>query len=366
MTGLVLLLLTVLVVLVATYLPGFLAVRALAGSRLLAVSFAPAIGAAVAGIGAMVAPMVGLRWSLLSFAAAGAVAVLAAWALARCGVRLPSTVLDGPLSAPRSLPGRSAWPAALIAALAVTVVPIAARAGRADAVLERYDTLFHLTALTHIRQTGNASSLDLNAVANTSLTPSSYPAAFHALAALVPGIDIPIVLNGAVLALALVPWILGSALLARAVFPRVAWAPPLVAVVATLIPASPVNLWIHLSPIPNLAGFAALSGSLAGAVALWGALAAPTEVAASPSAAHDVAAAPLGAGAVAALGTVGLAGAGLALLHPNVAVTALILLAVLTTATGLPRWRRRPWLVAVPVLALLPVALLTYTPWVRG
>lgn len=369
MTDLLLLLLTVLLVLLAAYLPGVLAVRALAGSRLLALALAPALGAAVGGVGAMIAPVVGMDWSLLSFAAAGAVLVLIAWALARCGVRLPSTVLDGPLGARRSRPARLAWSGALIAALAVTIAPIAARAGRADAVLERYDTLFHLTALTHIRHTGSASSLELNAVANTAMTPSSYPAAFHALAALVPGIDIPIVLNGAVLALALLPWILGTALLARAVFPRVAWAPPAVAVVATLIPASPVNLWIHLSPIPNLAGFAALSGAMAGAVALWGALTAPAEApaAASPLTANGIAASPVAAapvwpGVVAALGTVGLAGVGLVLLHPNVAVTALILLAVLTTVTGLPRWRRRPWLIVVPVLALLPVAVLTYTP----
>src|SRR5699024_5168239 len=64
----------------------------------------------------------------------------------------------------------------------------------------------------------------------------------------------------------------------------------------------------------------------------------------------------------AAVATVGLAGVGLALLHPNAAVTALILLAVVTAVTGMPLWRRQPWLVAVPVLALFPVAVLTYTP----
>src|SRR5699024_12635933 len=43
-------------------------------------------------------------------------------------------------------------------------------------------------------------------------------------------------------------------------------------VVATLIPASPLNLWIHLSPIPNLIGSAVLPGALAGAASLWSAL----------------------------------------------------------------------------------------------
>lgn len=365
MTDLFHLVIAVLLVLVVAYLPGFWTVRALAGSRLLALSLAPAISAAVAGIGAMIAPVVGLDWSWLSFAGSGAVLVLAAWILARRGVRLPATLLDGPLVARRSPAALVAWIGALTAALAVTIGPIAARAGRPDAVLERYDTLFHLTALTYIRETGNASSLNLNAVANTAGRPASYPAAFHDLAALVPLVDIPIVLNGTVLALALVPWILGTALLARVVFPRVTWAPPAVALVATLIPASPVNLWIHLSPVPNLAGFAALSGALAGAVALWTALAAqadpaPQEAACPPR--GGIAPAPARQAVIAALLAIGLAGAGLALLHPNVAVTALILLAVLTTVTGLPQWRRRPWLIAVPVLAMLPVAVLAYTP----
>jgi hypothetical protein len=304
----------------------------------------------------MIAPAVGLRWSLLPFAVVSTLLVLAAWALARRGVRLPATVLDGPLVPLRPLPVRLARWGALVAALAVAVGPIAVRAGRADAVLERYDTLYHLVALKHIRETGNGSSLALNAVTSTSGSPSSYPAAFHDLAALVPGVDIPIVLNGSVLALALVPWVLGTALLARAVLPEVTWAPPAVALVATVIPASPLNLWIHLSPVPNLVGFAMLSGALAGAVALWHALTAGALNAGSRSAE------PVLPAVVAALAVVGLAGVGLTLLQPNVAVMALILLTVLTTVKGLPMWRERRWLVAVPLLALLPVALLTYTP----
>lgn len=356
MTGAASLLLTVLVVLLAAYLPGYLAVRMMAGSRALALGLAPSLGAAVAGIAAIVAQLVGLTWSLLPFAAAGAVLVLAAWLLARAGVRLPATVLDGPLGerlgVPRSAAGRLGWAGALVAALAVAVVPILVRAGSADAVLERYDTLFHLTALAHIRETGNGSSLDLNSIASTAATAAWYPAAFHDLASLVPGVDVPIVLNGSVLALALLPWILGTALLARVAFPAVSWAPPVAALVAILIPATPLDLWVHLSPIPNLAGFAALPGTLAAAVALWGALTAderrtPARVALA---------------AVASVAVVGLAGLGLGLMHPNVAVTALILLATATAVTGIPLWRRWPWLIAVPVIALLPVALLTYTP----
>lgn len=381
MTGAASLLLVVLIVLAAAYVPGYLAVRALAGSRLIALAFAPAIGTAVAGIGAIIASLAGVAWTLLPFAVLSALLVLLAHLLARRGVRLPSTVLDGPLLAPRPLAAHLGWAGALVAGLAVAVVPIARQAGGAGAVLERYDTLYHLTALTHIRETGDGSSLTLNAVTSSTRAPSSYPAAFHDLAALVPGVDIPIVLNGSVLALAVVPWVVGLALLARTLFPQVRWAPPAVALVAAVVPASPLDLWIHLSPVPNLTGFAAMTGALAGAVALWHALTGPVRARAgldenasvsvlqpaSSPAGHDASdvpddAAPVRPAVGAALGVVGVSGIGLTLMQPNVGVMALILIAVLTIVTGLPLRHTRRRLLAVPVLALLPVAVLTCTP----
>src|SRR5699024_7944268 len=54
------------------------------------------------------------------------------------------------------------------------------------------------------------------------------------------------------------------------------------------------------------------------------------------------------------------AGPGLAL--PDGAVPAPVLLAVRPAVPSAPRWGRRPALIAVPVLAALPVALLSYTP----
>lgn len=87
MTGAASLLLVVLIVLAAAYVPGYLAVRALAGSRLIALAFAPAIGTAVAGIGAIIASMAGVAWTLLPFAVLSALLVLLAHLLARRGDR---------------------------------------------------------------------------------------------------------------------------------------------------------------------------------------------------------------------------------------------------------------------------------------
>ncbi|WP_245822856.1 DUF6541 family protein [Brachybacterium avium] len=285
----------------------------------------------------------GIRWSLLPFLLMAVLLVAVAAGLRRAGVSLPATVLDGALSPQRAVPGGAAW---IAGAVAVALVPLMIQAGRPDAVLERWDTLYHLSALQHVRETGIASSLQVGVISSTQGDPSYYPAAFHALAALVPGVPTATLLNATVLALAVVPWILGIALLARTVFAEVSWAPFAAAVTAILIPATPLDLWIHLSPIPNLSGFAALPGALAAAAALWNALL------------PGISARP----ALAAAAAVGSAGAGLGLMHPNVAVTALILLAVLTAVTAAPQWRRRPALIAVPVLAVLPVALLSFTP----
>ena len=356
MSGLPALVAAAITVLAAAYLPGFAAVRLLGGSRWLALALAPALGAAVAGTAAIAAPLVGLRWSLLPFLLGAAVLLAVALGLRRLDVQLPATVLDGPLGPRPTVPFAGAW---IAAAAGVAIAPIVYQAGRADAVLERWDTLYHLSALQRIRETGTASSLDLGSVSNSAGDPTPYPAGFHALASLVPGVEVPILLNGAVLALATVPWVLGIGVVARSLHPQAPWAPFAAAVVATLIPASPLNLWIHLSPIPNLIGSAVLPGALAGAASLWGALL-PRWVARAPDR-------PSGGGPVlrpglAALGVVGIAGLGMGVLHPNVAVTALILLTVLTAVTCAPHWRRRPWLIALPVATMAPVALLSYTP----
>src|SRR5699024_4079191 len=172
-------------VLAAAYLPGFAAVRLLGGSRWLALALAPALGAAVAGTAAIAAPLVGLRWSLLPFLLGAAVLLAVALGLRRLDVQLPATVLDGPLGPRPTVPFAGAW---IAAAAGVAIAPIVYQAGRADAVLERWDTLYHLSALQRIRETGTASSLDLGSVSNSAGDPTPYPAGFHALASLVPGV----------------------------------------------------------------------------------------------------------------------------------------------------------------------------------
>ena len=360
--------------LVLAYLPGYICMRILCGSPLLAMAFAPAISMAIAGLAAIGASFVGLRWSLVPYGLACAALIAACGAARALGITLPPTRLRASLLALPSKRQAVAWAAALLAALAVCLVPLFVVARTPGAILERYDALYHLNALAFIRDRGDGSSLSMNALTRTDLSAASYPAGFHDLASLVPIANIPIVLNGSVLVLAVVPWVVGNALLAAVVFPRVRWAGPTAAIGAALVPASPVDLWIHLSPIPNLIGFAILPGLLAAAYALWLTL----EDAVQPQAPRGILSArasssshaPSGWRKAAAWvkplvcmgGVAFLALVGLALLHPNTAVTLLLLLGVLSAVRILraPKQRRVLW--AIPVLALAPVFAVAFTP----
>jgi hypothetical protein len=331
-------------VLVLLAVPGLVAVRILRGSWLLALGLAPALGFAVVGISSLLAPAAGMRWSLLPWALASVFTAAAALALRRLGVVLPRTILVGRMMPARTVPGAPLW---IFAAAAIAVLPIMHAAGwRPDAVLERWDTLYHLNALQWVRESGSASPLTLGSISTTQRTASMYPSAFHALVTLVPWIRVPVLLNGATLALATVPWVLGTALLCRAVLPRISWAPFAGAVLGLLIPGAPLDEWIHLSPIPNLTGFAALPGLLAAAAAIWRTLGQAPTVRAS-----------LATVLVLATGVVGLL-----MLHPNTSVMALLMLAALTGTRAAMRLRERPALLLVPVISLVPVAVLQFTP----
>ena len=77
--------------LVVAYVPGYTCIRVLRGSVLLAVAFAPAISMGVAGLAAVGAGAMGVRWGIVPFALAF-VLLISACALARfLGVTLPAT-----------------------------------------------------------------------------------------------------------------------------------------------------------------------------------------------------------------------------------------------------------------------------------
>lgn len=341
-------------VLILQVLPALVSIRLLGGSWLLAFALAPACGFGLAGVAAILAHGIGVRWGVLPYVVSAAAVVIIAGLLRHAGIRLPVTpVLQGRLMPRRTVPGAPVW---LLGAAAVAIIPIARAARwRPDAVLERWDTLYHLSALQRIRETGAGSSLTLGSVSNTVGNVTPYPAAFHDLVSVVPWVPVPILLNGATLTLAVVPWALGIALLSRATHPGLPWAPFAGAILALLVPAAPLNEWIHLSPIPNLTGFATLPGFLAGTLALWRSVLGD-DVSALPRTARGFISSTAGVGIIA------WGGVGLTLVQPNVAVTALLIMAALTGADAVRTRRSAPLLIVIPLLLLVPVAVLAWTP----
>lgn len=347
-----LLLLTVVVAMTATVLlPGYALVRLLGGGPIIALGTAPALAAAVSALAAIAAGTLGVSWSMLPWLVAWLLLIGPAWWLHRTG-RLRGL---WPVQEPTA-PWRELWamrPLRLLLPVAVAVAlgPTLASLGRADGVLERWDALYHLNALTRVRLGGDGSSFVVGQVSNSAGRPVFYPAAFHDLAALVPSsVPVPIAVNGTILVLGVIPWVIGCALLARVLWPADRRGPAVAMLGALLVPAAPFNEWIHLSAMPNLSGMAMLPGVLAAAVLLWRGLLEDR----TPWARRLLVLTP-------GLVVLAAAGLGMALMQPNTAVMALLLIAVLTAVTSAPQWRTRPALLIVPLLMLLPIAVLRWT-----
>ncbi|MDR6861626.1 DUF6541 family protein [Phycicoccus sp. 3266] len=184
---------------------------------------------------------------------------------------------------------------------------------------QTYDAVFHLSAVWHVVRTGDGSALTLGVVASPGRTHAFYPAAWHDVAALVvqlSGAPVTVAASAVSLAVVAIVWPLSSLLLARAAFgprPAVLFA---AAAVSTGFSAAPYLLLSYGTLWPNALGTALLPAVLGVAVSL-----ARRDGVAWPSAL---------AVAVAVL-------PGLALAHPNVVVSALLLVTALV-ATEAGRW----------------------------
>ena len=240
-------------------LPG-LAMLRLAGRRgLLAAALAPACSTAVLGLGAILAGLAGVRWSIP--VALGAVVL-------GLGAALLVRVLTHP---PRADPavGRGDW-TALVVGVLLAVLPTILAAGSVDAYLQRWDGVFHSSALRVIDQTGSASTLTLGALSYGDGHASVYPAGWHAFASLLPGSATAVLNIGATLPAALA-WVLGCAALAVQLG-RARPAPlagigvgvaGFAGVLAGLVTASPMSLWVGWGHIPNAAALAMAPGAVA-------------------------------------------------------------------------------------------------------
>lgn len=346
------------------YVPGMVVGRLLGITWRTAAAVAPAITACLFGSGAIIAGLLEAPWNLLFALLVTALSCTVALAV-RTAVGRIHRAIDrargrvaeqpagpaGPLGP--LLTSRWAGLAVLAPAGALAVVPILLSFGSPGQPLQRWDALFHLSALQWIRETGFATTLKFSALSTTDGSSGIYPAAFHDIAALVPMAPIPIVLNAATLVLALVPWIHGTMFLTRALWPRLSWAPLAAGAAAAIAPAVPLSEWIHLAAIPNLVASAFLPGVLGVVVVGIRAMRFRLAGTRDSSLAPLVIAASLGA-------------AGLGLMHPNVFIAMCLMVAAAALAGALEQRRRRPRLsrfsALLVLLALLPVAVIAVLP----
>jgi hypothetical protein len=244
------------VALVLLLVPGWSVLRLIRVRGLLALALAPACSTAVLGGGAILAQLVGVRWSILAAAASTVVALAVALVVRRLTTAGPGSPrvsgADGLL---------------LGAGVLLAAVPTLAAMPSLDAYLQRWDAVFHLAALRLIDQTGSASTLTLGALSYGDGRPSIYPAGWHAIGSLLPGPPMATLAIGATVTAAL-PWVLGCGVLA-AELARMTARPflgsgvvGLGGVLAGLVTASPMSLWTGWGHVPNAAALATLPAAL--------------------------------------------------------------------------------------------------------
>jgi hypothetical protein len=198
--------------------PGMVMAFCLGFRRVSAVALAPALTVGIAGVAAIVAPFVGLQWTLwtlgeFTIVASGAVLVLR------------RTLLRRWVSATSRPPG-DRWPVILGAAAGVTIggVIVARHTigliGNPQNIAQRFDNVFHLNAVRFIMENGNASTLNLGAVTGSTGRGAIYPATWHSFAALVAdatGIGVAEAVNVVNVTVAAVVWPVSMVFLARVV-----------------------------------------------------------------------------------------------------------------------------------------------------
>jgi len=206
-----------LITLLVTFGPGLpiALILRLGGLRALAVS--PLISIALISVAGILAPLAGLRWSVIPVialtVAAAAVAVFVRWRT--------RTAAD-------SAAGPSWWGQENIAAYGAVAVAmllwmrhLGSMFGRPDAFSQTFDNIFHLNAIRYILDTGDSSSLTLGQLGGTESAVSFYPGAWHNVISLVMtlGVDsMPLAVNGLIIVTAALIWPLGCLFLVTTLF----------------------------------------------------------------------------------------------------------------------------------------------------
>lgn len=158
--------------------------------------------------------------------------------------------------------------AAIIAVVAFAAVPSPER------ISQTYDNVFHLSAIAHILESGDASSLTLRTRIESDRAWSFYPAGWHSLVAAtaqVTGASVPVAVNASWIAVAAAVWLPGGVWLSQVLLRR--FEPGRVALIAlplgTAFAAMPYGLLTWGTLYPTFLATALLPAAVAVVVCAW-------------------------------------------------------------------------------------------------
>lgn len=241
---------------VAIWIPGWGALKLAGYSRKDTIFIAPLISAAVAGLGAIVAPFLDFKWGWLAFG----IATFASWGIAQFigflksrSVRYFTALPNSEVFTEGSPKNWGIWLGVFIAA-PISAWIFLAGIGNIANPPQTWDAVFHLNALRWIEQSGNGSSLHLSAL-SSALTPAEaasggiYPAGFHDLVYLGWVNDPAAPINLFVLLIVSLIWPLSMGFMARQIWedkPFIHTATVVLSVAYTAFPERPASygtLW---------------------------------------------------------------------------------------------------------------------------
>ncbi|MFF1881032.1 DUF6541 family protein [Pseudarthrobacter sp. NPDC058196] len=208
---------TAIACLLLLFVPGTLLILALGLRNPAFLAVAPLLTVSVVSVSAIVAPYLGLGWSILPVAAATFLLAVALFLVQRIpALRQPVRPWRAALTATKRMP-LLAGVGFGIGALSIAV-QLRTAFGRPDNISQTFDNVFHLNAIRYVLDTGNASSMTLTAMTNGDNPPYFYPAAWHGLASLLiqlTGAPLPAAVNVLNLCIAAGVWTLGCMFLVR-------------------------------------------------------------------------------------------------------------------------------------------------------
>lgn len=175
-------------------------------------------GVTVVSTAALLAPMLGMRWTALPVLLVTAVF---AGVITTVQMITPSGWRRSRMRAPR---GFRLW---MMGTLAATAVIVAAQVifviGAPGNISQSFDNIFHLNAVRYALDNGNASPLFVGSLTSVSGGQWFYPTAWHAIAALtveISGVSIPVAANAVAMVFSALAWPAGALWLAVTLFGR--------------------------------------------------------------------------------------------------------------------------------------------------